>query len=356
MSPRLSIFCLVFATVAAGCGGDVVELGNSTVPGDTNPGDAGESGGGGVPSTGGSAGVGGSGGDAGASAGAGMGGAAATAGAAGAAGTAGTAGTGILRFEDKSPVGGTQTDDDEDNPTLTADRLQIFFTSNREGNTDVWVATREFTTDDFAAPQRVDDASTDGIDTSPAISLDGLTLFVGWLDEPGGLGGYDIWQLERTSRLGAWSEAVPVVELNSAEDDIPRPPAMNDTVMPLGSRRSLEGYRTYLAPRANRDAPFGEPELVEELAFPGQSTVDGFLTEDGLMLFYSSAASEGMGDLYYATRSVPEGRFGPPIPIDELNTGADDRDPWLSPDGQWFYFSSDISGNLELYSSAVSRE
>jgi hypothetical protein len=278
-----------------------------------------------------------------------MGGAAAT------GGTAGVAGTGILRFEDASPVGGTQTDFIEDNPTLTADRLQIFFTSDRGGDADVWVATREFTSDDFGEPQRVVEASTDGVDSSPAISLDGLTLFVGWQDEPGGLGGYDIWQLERSSRLGAWSEAVPVVELNSAEDDIPRPVAMNDTVMPLGSRRSLDGYRTYLAARANRDAPFGEPMLVEELTVAGQSTVDGFLTEDGLMLFFSSAASEGEGDLYYATRAVPDGAFGTPIPI-ELNTDADERDPWLSPDGQSFYFASDTSGNLDLYYSAVSRE
>ena len=96
--------------------------------------------------------------------------------------------------------------------------------------------------------------------------------------------------------------------------------------------------------------------LVDELTVAGQSTVDGFLTEDGLTLFFSSAASEGEGDLYYATRAVPEGAFGAPIPIVELNTGADERDPWLSPDGQSFYFSSDTSGNLDLYYSLVSRE
>lgn len=147
-----------------------------------------------------------------------------------------------------------------------------------------------------------------------------------------------------------------MTELNSPEDDTPRPPAVNDTVMPLASRRDLGGYRTYLAIRSSPEEPFAEPTLIEELSVPGQSTVDGFLTEDGLMLLYSSAAEEDRGDLYYATRASDDEPFGPPTAIFDLNTVADERDPWLSPDGTTLYFATNREGTLDLYVATVTRE
>jgi Tol biopolymer transport system component len=273
------------------------------------------------------------------------------------AGMDGGAGSGGgLRFLDASPVAELDTEDIEDNPTLTADGLQIFFTSDRGGDMDVWVATRQSSLELFGEPELVAEASTDDVETSPAITLDGLTLFVGQRDQGGGVGLYDVWALERPSRTAAWSDKVNVTELNSAEDDTPRPPAMNDTVMPLASRRSMEGYRTYLATRASSGDPFGEPMLIEELTVAGRSTVDGFLTEDGLMLFYSSAAEEDRGDLYYATRESDDEPFGPPTAIFDLNTAADERDPWLSPDGTTLYFATNREGTHDIFVASVTRE
>jgi hypothetical protein len=118
----------------------------------------------------------------------------------------------------------------------------------------------------------------------------------------------------------------------------------------------MEGYRTYLASRASDDEPFGEPMLIEELSVAGRSTVDGFLTEDGLMLFYSSAAEEDRGDLFYATRPSDDEPFGPPTAIFDLNTAADERDPWLSPDGTRLYFATNREGTLDIYVATVTRE
>jgi hypothetical protein len=335
---RRPFLVLAFVALSTGCEGNTVELGKGTAADAV----AGSSGSGGRA---GSGGLGASGGASGRATGGGAG-----------SPSAGSGGGGTLRFLDASPVAEIDTESIEDNPTLTRDGLQIFFTSDRDGNTDVWFATRSSPTGLFGDPQRVDEASTDGVESSPAISLDGLTLFVGIDEMDGGLGALDIWSLGRTSRNAAWSAPVNVTELNSAEDDIPRPPAMNDTVMPLASRRSLEGYRTYLASRSSPDEPFDAPLLVRELAVAGQSTVDAFLTEDGLTLFYCSAAAENEGDLYYAIRPSLDEPFGPPIAITDLNTGADERDPWLSPDGTTLYFASDREGTLDIFRSQVSRE
>ena len=68
-------------------------------------------------------------------------GASAGAGMDGGAGNDGGTGGGTLRFVDASPVTELYTESIEDNPTLTADGLQIFFTSDRASNMDVWVAT-----------------------------------------------------------------------------------------------------------------------------------------------------------------------------------------------------------------------
>ena len=59
--------------------------------------------------------------------------------------------------------------------------------------------------------------------------------------------------------------------------------------MPLSSKQATSAvYQTFLSARAGAGAPFGTPVLVSELAFADRSTVDGFLTDDGLTLFYSS--------------------------------------------------------------------
>jgi hypothetical protein len=332
---------VVSAFGAGGCDGKVVPLGNQSARGEkSSGGSAGTAGSGGSVAGGGAAG----------SAGQGNGGKA------GAGGSGGMAGVGTLRFDDASPIDEVTTEFIEENPTLTADELEIYFISDRDGNADVWFSTRESAEGTFGAPRRLAAASTDGVESSPAISPDGLELFVGQDERDGGVGLLDIWVLERPRAGAAWSTPTNVIELNSTEDDIPRPPGFGNTVMPLGSRRGLEGYRTYLASRANPTAPFGAPMLVGELSIDGQSTVDGFLTEDGLTLFYSSAQSENEGDLFYAIRPDVDAPFGTPIPITDLNTNADERDPWMNPTSTGFYFTSDREGgDHDLFFCTVTR-
>ena len=94
----------------------------------------------------------------------------------------------------------------------------------------------------------------------------------------------------RPNRSAAWSTPVNVVALNTAAEDIPRPPGQHGLVMPLSSKAGTStDYRTFLATRPSTGAPFRMPVLVSELVYAYRSTVDGFLSDDGLTLFFSSS-------------------------------------------------------------------
>lgn len=245
-----------------------------------------------------------------------------------------------------------------DNPTLTADLLDIYFTTNRDGeSTDVWQAHRSAPTAPFGAPIPVPGISTGGFETSSSISADGLTLWVA-SDRPGGLGDLDVWMFNRPDRAAAWSPPVNLLSLNSAAKDVPRPPGYRGLVMPSASERDSPNlYRTFLAARSDATAPFGAPHAIPELTFADRSTVDAFLSDDGLTMFFCSAPPpNGPGDLYVAWRRSLSEPFAVSVPLDDLNTPGDDRDPWLSPDGTLLFFSSDRGGIfLSIYAARVRR-
>jgi len=262
-----------------------------------------------------------------------------------------------------------------DNPTLTSDMLEIYFTTTRDGaaDTDIWYARRSSRNLPFEPPVPVDGANSDGFDTSAAISADGLTLWFG-SDRDGGSGGVDVWVCERANRDSPWSTPMNLVGLNSSASDIPRPPGQHGLVMPLASTKvtpanPTEGnYQTYWAIRANRGAPFNTPVAIPELAYPERSTVDAFLTDDGLTLFFASVpapatdagptaapvdAGVTTSDLFVAFRRSTDEAFAIVQPLSDLNTSFDERDPWLSPDGTVLYFTSDRDGPLSIYTAAV---
>ena len=239
---------------------------------------------------------------------------------------------------------------EESNPTLTDDLLEMYFTSDRDGGLggdDVWYATRRTRAEPFGLPQPLGAANSEEDETSPAISLDGRTLWVA-SERDLGLGGFDIWRLTRASREQAWGSIENVVALNSDSDDIPRPLGQGELVMPLASRRTDDEYQTFLASRSGTNAEFDTLQPLAYLWEPGISMVDGFLTNDGLLLFYNREPEAGEGDLYMAWRTSLDEPFGRAVPLPLVNTDQDERDPWLSSDGKRFFFSSDRRDGREL--------
>jgi hypothetical protein len=249
-------------------------------------------------------------------------------------------------FGDAAPVSELVTEFNEENPTLTENLLEIYFSSDDPaglGSSDVWHASRASISDPFGPPEMVRGISSSDAETSPAISRDGLTLWVARKVSETDTG-YDIYRSTRATLNDPWPAPQLDFALSSNADDIPRPLGNNNCTMPLGSRRAGGDYLTYLAECS--PAGFYSPVLIESLYTPGRTTVDGFLTDDGLTLYFQQSVSgKETGDLYLTTRpSLGEG-FLPPIPLDKVNTVYDERDPWLDRDGRWLYFVSDRDGN-----------
>ena len=90
----------------------------------------------------------------------------------------------------------------ETDPSIRNDGLEIFFHSNRTGSLstafDVWVATRASTLDPWSIPLNVGNPiNTTSLENNPCLSSDGMTLFF-TSDRLGGSGGVDLYMSTRT--------------------------------------------------------------------------------------------------------------------------------------------------------------
>jgi hypothetical protein len=242
--------------------------------------------------------------------------------------------------------------------TLTGDLLEVFFVSYRGGGlggADIWHAKRRSRTDPFDPPMLLVVASSPLMDVSPTISADGLTLWFG-SDRELGLGGMDIWRLTRVGPDAEWGPIENVAALNSADDEVPRPPGLGGSVMPIASTRAGGGvYQTFLAHRDGSDGDFGTIEPLDYLWTLDASMESPCLTDDGLLLFFTRAGRGHSGDLYLAWRTSTVEPFRDPIALASINTGDDERDPFLSADQFRFFFSSNRRDHthFDIYATRV---
>jgi Tol biopolymer transport system component len=250
--------------------------------------------------------------------------------------------------------------DPAQNPTLTGDLLEVYFTTNRTGgvgNNDTWFARRASVNEPFGAPELVPVVNSTSEESSPAIAFDGLTLWFG-SKRSGGQGGMDIWVSTRTGQSSSWSEPTTVTELNTPGYELPRPPGNHGLQMAVSSYVSGENYHLNFSTRATVDSPWGTPKPVAELADAGMIRVDGFLTDDGTMLLFNNEQTDNVhSEILRTWRLSSDDAFAPPVSVgDGINSPTLNRDPWLSPDGNHFFFSSNRSGSFMVYQADIDAD
>ena len=107
------------------------------------------------------------------------------------------------------------------------------------------------------------------------------------------------------------------------------------------------------AKRPDEGSPWSEDPSIAGLN-TGAGERSPCLSPDELEVYFGSdraSPTADVHDLFVATRAGLGEPFASPRPIAELNTASDEDDAWISPDGRILYFSSDRSGNAEIYQS-----
>ena len=237
----------------------------------------------------------------------------------------------------------------DDDPSLTSDLTEIYFDSKRDGGKgkeDIWSADRADSKSDWRTPSAIESLNSKDRETGIALSADGLKVWFS-SDRTESQGGLDVFTAERASRSAAWSAVIRVAELSTADDDLVS--AVNDsgTVCLLSRRpKGTDSYDMYVATRASVTDPWGTVAPIAELNTKSNES-DAFLAGDGYDLLYTRSK-----DLELARRPELDAPFVRVGPLDALNSSSDDRDPWSTPDLRYVVFSSNRSGEYQLYEAS----
>lgn len=250
-------------------------------------------------------------------------------------------------------VDGLRSDlDDIQDPSLTADELEIFFTSPTGGVNDIWTSRRTSSTGAWDTSVLVAELSSSGVDEDPTVSADGLTIYLS-SDRAGA--GMRLNVARRPARNQPWTAPVPLGDLGSSLADVA--PALDDASVYLvfaSLRDAATELHLYATSRAGTNDTIDSWHLPVALVAVNSAWQDRdpalFDLARGLV-FASRRTGQGRtSDLFHTSRVRAASDFvAAPERIDELSTDAWEGDPWLSEDGHHIYFTSDRDGPSRIY-------
>ncbi len=235
---------------------------------------------------------------------------------------------------------------DNEDPSLSADGLELYFMSTRSGNNDIWLSQRASLSDPWDTPQIVSELSTPAGEAEPFIAADGLTIWFSTNRDADAGSGYHIWVATRANGSAAWGTPEPVAELWSPGTDGKPSVDEAELVMAFMSDRDggAGGMDIYTASRATREDPWGVPVNVAAVNTANDER-DPFLGPQDLQLFW--AASSPSAQIASASRTSVAQSFSSSVTLGEL--GTPDFDDALSADLRHILFARGPAGAQEIY-------
>jgi len=203
----------------------------------------------------------------------------------------------------------------------------------------------------WSEPVPVTEVNTDYGDRTPSLSYDGLTLYFCRVDTPD-FYYHRIYQATRPEPQGPFPSVQEISSLNYSDGHVACPWVSPDNLR-MYYHRTEPGskWRLKVTERASINDPWQPGVNLDELNVLGDLG-NPSLTEDGLtIVFCGNNLSGGQGgtDLWMANRPDKNSSFSNIVNLTELNTTANDVDPFIASNGLSLYFTSNIDGNYQIY-------
>jgi len=236
----------------------------------------------------------------------------------------------------------------DDDPTLTRDMREIFFSSDRGGSgTDdqnIWTSTRPVGVATWETPVLVAELSHTGNDGNPMLTADGLTIYLSRERQ--------MHVATRASVGATWTLPIEVAELNvSSFVACPAPSADHLSII-FCQERLPDDFDLFISTRSGTSDRWGAPAWLDSLSTGGNDLNGYFALPGGLEFWYNSDRTGTIGgrDLWIARRSSTSVfDFETPSPVPGINTVSDEENPWISDDLRTLFFVSDRGGSKDIY-------
>ena len=140
-------------------------------------------------------------------------------------------------------------------PAISADQSRLYFISSRPGpnsngdaeltNFDIWYSDYDFDMEEWGVAKNLEELNTKGIENSPFIGADGVTLFFASDGHKPNFGGTDFYVSRYDYSTKKWGKPENLGEpLNTSEDEqFITLPASGDIIYFSSKREDLDGYQ-----------------------------------------------------------------------------------------------------------------
>jgi len=243
---------------------------------------------------------------------------------------------------------------------ISSDGLELYFASDRPGSlgsVDIWVAKRTSVTDSWEPPMNPGSPNYPGCRNCPyCLSVDGLELYFGGYNRPGGYGSFDIWVTRRTTKDDPWGEPLnlgPTVNRSSYDEG---QWVLSDGLeLYFHSDRpgGFGSFDIWVTNRATKNDPWTEPINLGAIVNSSARDAYPYLSADGLLLFFSGLdyrapyrpGGFGGSDMWMTTRATVSDPWDTPVNLGPIiNSPYHEEGPRLSSDGSTLYFYSNRPG------------
>ncbi len=256
------------------------------------------------------------------------------------------------------PVPNVNSSADEAYPSISADGLQLYFCDwevfrpDGYGLADIWVATRQGTSDVWGDPCNLGPTVNSPLyEDTPSISADGLALFFSSYDRSDGLGSEDIYVTTRVAIDDPWGTPVNLGSTVNSSDYDWGPNVSADGLTLFFTSERPDGYGNgdiWMVTRQTTEDPWGEAVNLGPTVNSSSYEQEPSISHDGLTLFFVAdrfrPGGYGGSDIWMVRRQTTKDPWGEATNLGpSFNTSLWETGPSISTDGSVLYFSSTLA-------------